>query len=249
MVLITTVMAAVSAAALALAVAWLASRWDPGEMPDGLTAMIATITGFFMFSSAFLIITAVNGLSEARVATYAESGALREAYWAAGALPDAQKIRFRQGLRQYTENVVVSEWPRMNPSDVRKVPWDPLDELRASVVEDEERGNQSQALRAMDDRLRHVYETRRDRFAEASRGLPEPLLVLMVTLGTLSLLLASVTSSPRSPIHWFLLAVGAIVYGCVINLVLQLNYPLSGEVQIHPAAYEQALVRFHDIGL
>lgn len=250
--LLTTLIAIMSAALFALAVAWLSKRHEPGELEltEGLKTTISTIAGFFMFASAFLAVNAWDNLSEARTVTYAEAGALREAYWAAGALPVHERRIFRTELREYTKSVIDMEWPKMNPNEVSGVSWEPLDKLRQTLIQTEIKrgGLQSPVLRDMDSRIHAIYDARRARLAEASHGLPGPMVILMLGLGALTLLLAAFTARPTTRMQWIFLGLGGSVFGCIMNLILELDYPLSGDVQIDPFAYREALKRFTEIG-
>ncbi|MFK0238955.1 bestrophin-like domain [Streptomyces vinaceus] len=251
--LLTMTMAMTLATLLSCVVAWVALQWDAAEveLTEGLKTTISTITGFFMFASAFLAVNALDNLSDARNALYAEAGALREAYWAAGELPEQEKTEVRKQLRDYAQLVISDEWPKMNPQGVSKISWAPLDGVRESLLAAQKKqGNDSStARRQMDMRIHELYDARRMRLAEATRGLPQPMVVVMVALGALTLLLASFTARPASKVQWLLLAIGAAVFGSIINLIIELDYPYSGHIQIDPSSYERALRRFREIGL
>src|SRR5690606_22955131 len=85
------------------------------------TTLFELLTVLYAVVLAFVLITVWEHRNEAGHLTYQEAGALVEVYWAAEALPPADRDEVREAVRDYTALVLGDEWDSMRRSEERRV--------------------------------------------------------------------------------------------------------------------------------
>ncbi|WP_018348309.1 DUF4239 domain-containing protein [Longispora albida] len=239
-------------AVVVVAVSHLLSRRQEGEpiaMPKGVEMAVGAVSGLFVFSFAFLAVNAVGELNAARKASLTEASALKDTYFAAQGLAQADRDRVRGEVVAYTRSVIDAEWPAMRDRRASEPTVRQLDGLRLHVYQMQADGEPARAAKAETTaRLRDVYVARRDRLAQKDAQVPPPILALMVGAGLVTLTVITLVGRPATLLHYGLLAIGAAGVAYMIFLVLQINHPYSGGVSLKPDAYREALVRYEQIG-
>ncbi|WP_372406768.1 hypothetical protein [Streptomyces luteireticuli] len=220
------------------------------DLPKGVEMAIGAVSGLFVFSFAFLAVNAQGQLDAARKATLAEAGALKDVYFVAQGLPSQARDDIRQRVVGYTHSVIDAEWPAMHEGHASESTVRGLDSLRLAVYRMPVPDEASRAVRTeVSQRLQDVYVARRERLAQKDAEVPPPILSLMVGSGVVTLVFFALFGKPTSRTHYVLLGVGAAGFAYMIYLVLALNHPYAGGISVGPAAYTEALLRYHQLTL
>ncbi|WP_327117690.1 DUF4239 domain-containing protein [Nocardia sp. NBC_01730] len=239
----------VLSALVAVSVLVLANRLRPEswrkneeEGADGLVLEI--ISTFFTAVVALVVVIGWQNYDNAHSHTVAEAKALVEVHSAADKLPQAERDRIQGLVRDYTTQVLGSEWPVMaEKRQLSESTQQTFDKLRAEAA----------ALRDADDErssvlagLGRVAQARYDRAMDASLSIPG-FLYAALWFGTALLLLRMVLADQEITRRSMLMtAVLGVVVGWVILAIYNLDRPFSGGSVVPRDAFELALTRFRN---
>ncbi|QIS03149.1 DUF4239 domain-containing protein [Nocardia brasiliensis] len=223
--------------------------WRKPENGDSGSVTLELISTLFMAVAAFVVVICWQQYDNAHNHTVTESKSLVDVYWAAHAMPEPAHSEIQRLVRDYTEQVVATEWSVMDRD--RRLDQDTqaiLDTLRDTVLavqsEDSEVGDQrTTALAALDS----VAQARHDRALDAQLGMPGFLygaLWFGIVLLLFSSVLAGVEVSARSVAMTALLG---IVVGAAVLAIYRLDRPFAGGNVVSKDAFELALARFQQI--
>ncbi|MEV0294725.1 hypothetical protein [Nocardia sp. NPDC050710] len=242
------------AAALAMTVFVAGDRVRPeswrqtGDEAAG-TLVLDLIKTFFTAVVAFVVVISWQQYQNARNHTIAESKALVDTYWAAHAMPAPEKLRIQGLVRDYTEQVVGTEWAVMD-RDGRLSPdtQKSLDQLRDAVAMlSSPDANVSELRAEAMAGLDRVAQARQDRALDTREGLPGFLYVALI-FGTLLLLLSPVLSGVRVTRRSVLMTgLLGVVVGSALLQIHNLDHPFSGGNIVSRDAFDLALARFEQI--
>lgn len=247
------VSAAIAAMLVVVLAAYLFRKHGRGKLdadPDGATAghSGSLLSALFLLVFAIGIVVPWTGDDAARQNTYAEASALTEAYWSAGSLPATDAARIRSGLRDYTSYVESSEWHTMASGRLSQTGWKKLDAVRTEVNAMNFSDKASQDTQSdIQGLLRSVYQSRRQRGADAEAGLPEAVLVLIVLTGVLMIVFPFLAGARPHKMALLPLLVMAGLLGVSIYLVFDINHTFSGGLAVKPTAFSKALQEYQQI--
>ncbi|MBF6547938.1 DUF4239 domain-containing protein [Nocardia brasiliensis] len=223
--------------------------WRKPENGDSGSVTLELISTLFMAVAAFVVVICWQQYDNAHNHTVAESKSLVDLYSAAHAMPEPAHSEIQALVREYTEQVVTTEWAVMDRD--RRLDQDTqdiLDTLRDTVLavqsEDSAVTDQREiALTSLD----AAGQARHDRALDAQQGMPG-FLYGALWFGTILLLLSSVLAgvevSARSVAMTALLGV---VIGAAILAIYRLDRPFAGGNVVSKDAFELALARFQHI--
>jgi hypothetical protein len=213
------------------------------------TTLFELLTVLYAVVLAFVLITAWESRNEAGNVTHREAGALVEVYWTAETLPDAERDRTREAVRDYTELVIGGEWASMRERD----PVDSeglllIDRMRAplSAVPEADEVLQSQLDDARE-QIRELTEHRTERLLQAQRGLSGPMWAVLLAGALLVLVVSLALGTPTRRFQFMLVGLISGMVALMLWATYQLEYPFSRGDAISPAAYQTALERYEEI--
>lgn len=236
---------AISAAVLAVLAAWLVNRrrgGDPGQAGQAVIESLKVIGSLFVICFAFVTVNALSDIDRARKNTYAEAFSLRQVYWAADAMAEADRAQIQASVRSYAGDVAAREWLSMKRGSMDEATWRQLDRLREQVgslrsTNDRERIAQEEALGA----LRKVYEARGERVADVAEGLPDVMVWAMIVNGLLLLLVLIAVGFRQNPVQLTILGVVTAVMALGMFIVIELNHPFGDGISVSPEAFTDLL--------
>jgi hypothetical protein len=251
---IAVLMVAVVGLALAVVVlaVWLVRRSVPATR-EGFHAeisapMLGVVAALFGLLLAFVIIIAYENFldTSADVSREADSLAAIVRDSAAFATPQGDRVRAAAGT--YARTVVEQEWPRMRDGNNSPRAASALDDVFAALQRVEPRSSDAKGF--FDDSVRQLnagLDARRDRLEAARGGLPFEMAALIVFS---SIVIIGYSVLVGSPSFWFhVLGPAAIAIVVVFSLLVlvDLSYPLSGDVTIDPEPFQSgALAQFFE---
>lgn len=239
---------------VALLLAWRlvrrVRRWAPyptfkenNELVGFTYAVFGLIYGVLL---AFTIIVAWERYEEAERITHQEVTILSELWRDAQAFPAATRLPVQTALKDYGRSVIVDEWPTMaahgQASPRTMAIYESL--WRHSYLLAPTTANQTAYLSEYLARLNELSATRRLRLL-ASHGELHGLLWLVLLLGAIPTIGYTLLFANRH--DWVQVAITASIALIVLLsllLVMQLQYPFSGDAALRPEAYQELLTAF-----
>ncbi|HEU5128923.1 MAG TPA: hypothetical protein VFU12_13115 [Glycomyces sp.] len=213
------------------------------------TTLFELLTVLYAVVLAFVLITAWENRNEAGHVTYQEAGALVEVYWAAEALPEADRDEVREAVREYTALVIGGEWDAMREREpVGDEALLLVDRMRApfASVEGADEVLQSQLDDARD-QIRDVTDHRTERVLQAQRGLSGPMWTVLLPGALLVLLVSLTLGTPTRRFQYLFVGLISGMVALMLFATYQLEYPFSRGEAVDAAAYETALDRYDEI--
>ncbi|MFG2823482.1 hypothetical protein ACGFX4_29160 [Kitasatospora sp. NPDC048365] len=246
--MITLLLAAVAAALFGAGMAWLSHRLvHRDKVPDtgpAIGTAAGAVASFFIFTIAFMTVTATASLGAARQGTYAEAGAISDLYMATHDLAEPQRGELREELADYTRRIISDEWPALAAGHqdfpTREAAYQLALRVNAAAAQPQTPAHTAADLH---DSMHGVMGHRRDRLAQAQEGLPYPLIFFLVGTSVLTILFLVLMGWPRGRRGTVAISVIGVLFAFGIWLVLQINHPYGGSVHVDPTAYQQALDR------
>ncbi|WP_405015669.1 hypothetical protein OHV05_00140 [Kitasatospora sp. NBC_00070] len=237
-----------TAAAFGTGASWLGHRLvHQGKAPDPGPAVgtaVGAVASFFIFTVAFLTVTATNSINAARHDAYVEAGALTDLYLAAGTLPDPARTDLQRMTRDYTEGVIVREWPNLREGHTEPRTREAAYALGARV-DQELAGAPAHTATDLHDAMRAVLAGRRARNAAASEGVPRILILTLVGTAFLTVLFLVLMGWPKGRRGSVGIGVVSGLFAFGIWLVMQLNHPFGSGVHVDPTPIREALAHMN----
>ncbi|GAA5108958.1 DUF4239 domain-containing protein [Nocardia iowensis] len=223
---------------------WRQSAEDaPGTM------VVDLINTLFMAVAAFVVVICWQQYDNAHNHTVAESKALVDVYWAAHAMPDPEHHRIQGLVRDYTEQVVTTEWAVMDDEGtLSQSTQATLDTLRDAVMAIQSSDADVTDLRASAlAGLDTVAQARQDRAMDAELGMPGFLYTALWFTTVLLLFSALLSGVPVTKRSLLMMALLGVVVGAAIVAIYGLDRPFSGGNIVSKDAFELALSRYQHI--
>ncbi len=207
------------------------------ETVDGLRVVYELV---FALILAFVIGSVLDSFSTAEATVASEGATLAHIKRANDALPFEQQVRLNNGLKQYVQAIVDTEWDTMRHGEGSPRASAALESLYAlyQTYDPPPVGEvQTDFYRAAVDQLAEIGSARRDRLSLSAAELPA-LLRIVLPLGVL--LLLALEYRARMPLRARLVHTGmlaAVVSFCYL-LTIVMDYPFSGDVSVGNEVYK-----------
>ena len=232
-----------------VALAWVGTllmrRWMKalvgGKQNEVAGFIFATVSVVYAALLAFLIVSVWEQFNAADLAVSEEAASLVTVDRYSATFPEPERREVHDWLRQYTELVINKEWDAMrlnhgedahtmaSLTDLNKI-WTTYRQLSPNVVD-------SEAMR----NLNELSRRRILRIESSTGGLPDifwPVLVLgaviVVNFGTLFYL-------ENANLHIFMVLLMAFLNAMCLWIIVALNNPFAGDLQVSSAAFKYAL--------
>jgi hypothetical protein len=211
---------------------------DTGSNLNDLTAVfvliVATMYGILV---AFTIFIVWNNIDRADQNASEEGGIIAALARQSIALPQPGQRELQEALRAYTESVIRDEWPTMSHSQASPVTTKRFNHL--FVVADHLPA--SSASSDVRTELANLSDARTARLLDSGLALPDIFWFTLI-IGAVFAIGLSVFFFTETPRAHGLMAVAAAVVICgSLWLILEVDYPYSGDLAPRPDAYELTL--------
>ncbi len=224
-------------------------EWQRASDESAGDQVLDLITTFFVAVVAFVVVLCWQQYDNAQNHTINEAKGLVATYWIAHDLPEPDHQKVQSLVRQYTDQVLGSEWTLMDKQNrLGAEPQKTLSELHDAVAALPTEDAAVADLRGKAfDSLQVVVDARQDRAVDVGRGVPG-FLTLALYVGTILVLLSPVLSGIR--ISWgsvLMIGLLGIVIGSVLLQIHNLERPFSGQTHVPRSAFENAVATYHQI--
>ncbi|WP_440101413.1 hypothetical protein [Streptosporangium sp. H16] len=217
---------------------------DHGSSAVDFSANLALAV--YLLVLAYAAVLCRDGLSVSGADVQAEAESLTEMYWSVAPIPEAAPVRSQ--IRQYTAQTIDLDWPLMAGREMSPIPGQTLADMRATVLRLRPVGDDSKNLQqATLDRISEVFHARIVRNDDASTGLENTFVILLIISGLLVIVLPwTIGARPTtSSIIADLVRVGVVVIG--VCFIILISHPFSGLGAVEPDAFKAAQRQYDQI--
>ncbi|MBX9568326.1 MAG: DUF4239 domain-containing protein [Candidatus Obscuribacterales bacterium] len=215
------------------------------DVADPLLSVVGTL---FAVLLGFMVANSMTRFEEARVTAQSEASAVGNIFRAAAGLPDKNRTVIQHACEQYVDLVINEEWPVLSKKHTSDKAWKAYDEIWMDCVKfvpsnDGETNMQS----AIMGYLGVLGDARRMRVGALHNGLPPVLWFVLFAGGTATIAFTYFFGIEN--IRLQILMTSLVSLSICLNLFLLACYddPFSGDVMLHPTAFENIRDNFNAI--
>jgi len=236
---------------LTLLLGWAVARLAPADVRrehNDLAGFILAVIGVvYAVLLAFVVIGVWERFQAAEERSYAEAGALQMVYRDAGSFAGGEPVR--AALRDYVNDVIVDEWPKMQSGGQSERADRELEvvdrEVRdLDVVTKAQQDVHAQMLGGMQTAL----DDRDLRLSESATGINGIMWVVLVLGAIVTVSFTYLFGFRETLMQRLMIGSLGLVIGLVLYLAVALDYPYRGSVTVGPEAFGVARESFEVIG-
>ena len=215
------------------------------DVADPLLSVVGTL---FAVLLGFMVANSMARFEEARVTTQNEASAVGNIFRAAAGLPDKNRTVIQHACEQYVDLVVNDEWPVLSKKHTSDKAWRAYDEIWTDCVKFVPTNDGETNLQAaIMGYLGVLGDARRMRVGALHNGLPSVLWFVLIAGGTATISFTYFFGIENLKLQ--ILMTSLVSLSICLNLFLLACFddPFSGDVMLHPSAFENILSNFQAI--
>ncbi|MYM82936.1 DUF4239 domain-containing protein [Duganella sp. FT50W] len=215
------------------------------------TANIISVIGInYAVLIAFVAVAVWGSFDKASAVANTEADVIGNMYHDAPGLGHAAGVELRMHLKDYVDTVVTQEWPEMAQGHSPNAGWRPLDDIQDMLARYHAQSNtESVYLTEILKNLNQVYDARRGRLSASEAGV-EPVVWAIVLLGTcLTIGFTFLFGMPSLRMHMVMTGGFTAAAMLVLVLIIALDWPFRGEVQVQPSMFMRTQATMHRLDL
>lgn len=201
-------------------------------------AMMGVVGTLFSVLLGFMVASAMGRYQDAQMYAQVEASNVASVFRIARGLSDTDRPRIRQFCRQYVDDVVDSEWPKMAQGIKINHGWVTYQELWESVVsvvpENDRQSNLQQGLIAS---MTALGEQRRARILLSETQTPVALWLVIASGALITVAFTYIFASQFPRVQGFMTTLVAAAMALNIWLLSAYSYPFTGELAIQPKMF------------
>ena len=228
--------------AVALLGQWAVNRFVKHEVLElhhsAGEAMMGVVGTLFSVLLGFMVASAMDKYNDARMHDEQEASNVASVFRVARGLSDIDRPRIRQLCRDYVDDVINSEWPKMERQEKINHGWVTYQKLwEATVAVVPENDRQSNLQQGLIASMTSLGEHRRARILLAQTSM-QPALWCIVGAGALiTIALSYIFASQFPKVQGFMTTLVATAMALNIWLLSAYSHPYSGELKIKPTMF------------
>lgn len=201
-------------------------------------AMMGVVGTLFSVLLGFLVAGAMDKYHDAMIHGEDEASNVASVFRIARGLSDIDRPRIRQFCREYVDDVISSEWPKMERGEKINHGWQTYQKLWESVVAVvPENDRQSNLQQGLVDAMKDLGENRRARILLASKQMPSALWIVIVFGAAITLALSYIFASQFPKVQAFMTTLVATALALNVWLLSAYSQPYCGELKIQPTMF------------
>lgn len=227
---------------LALAGQWVVNHFikqeDLEKHHSAGEAMMGVVGTLFAVLLGFMVASAMDKYNDARMHDEQEASNVASIFRVARGLSDIDRPRIRQFCREYVDDVIDSEWPKMEHREKINHGWQTYQMLWEAVVATvPENDRQSNLQQGLISSMQSLGEHRRARILLAQTSM-QPALWIIVGLGaSITIFLSYIFASEFPRIQGTMTTLVATAMALNIWMLSAYSHPYSGELKIKPTMF------------
>jgi hypothetical protein len=201
-------------------------------------AMMGVVGTLFSVLLGFMVASAMGKYQDAQTYSQLEASNVASVFRIARGLSDEDRPRIRTLCRQYVDDVINSEWPKMAQGVKINHGWVVYQELWESVVsavpENDRQNNLQQGLIAS---MTDLGENRRERILLSETTTPNALWIIIASGALITVAFTYIFASQFPRVQGFMTTLVASAMALNIWLLSAYSYPFTGELAIQPKMF------------
>jgi hypothetical protein len=212
------------------------------DVTDPLSQVVGMM---FAVLLGFMVGDAMTRFAAARTTTQQEAASLADVFRLADGLPADKRAKIQALCLQYGKAVVEVEWPLLAQKKSSKTAWQTYADLSKECVKYEPKTQaQSNVQQSMLPAVVSLGDNRRLR-VEALNSNLSPILWLVLLIGGAATILFTYFFGARDQnIQVIMVAIVSLVICLNIFLLASYDDPFSGDVMVHPTAFQEEVQLF-----
>ncbi len=209
--------------------------------------IMATLGTVLAVMLSFMVVTMWQEYDTASSYVTHEAGEIADLYHEAAIFPQPWRSGIHAALRNYVALVVHNEWPRMHEG--QESARTRIAAIHAIELVQSFRPTTLGEQTAQADALRHAHgflDARRERLFANEEAMPHLLWGMMIFIALVTLGSAYFFRVDNLVAHAVMTAALAAVIGAIFVLLVELDLPFRGSMQIAPTAYAKDYTAFTD---
>jgi hypothetical protein len=209
------------------------------DVADPLSQVVGMM---FAVLLGFMVGDAMQRFAQARATAQQEAASLCDVYNLAVAIPADKRAQVRSLCVQYAELVVKQEWPLLAQRQTSAAAQATFVELSnvCSTYEPKSQG-QSNVQQSLLPSVVSLGDNRRLRCEALNNGLPPALWAVLLIGGLATVLFTYFFGAGNLKIQLVMVSIVTVVICLNIFLLASYDDPFSGDVMVHPTAFEEDL--------
>lgn len=231
---------------------WFVRRRFPEEIHNSnnqvagfIFAAVAVIYGVQL---AFTVVVVWQAFDDTRTIVQHEANAVTDLYHFSWEIPEPYGESLRVALKDYTTGIINDEWAAMANGNASPQVEAALDDIwtihrnihLANIAIHPQAGSLFDGITKMGD-------LRRLRLDESNTELPGLMWILLWGGGALTLAFTLFFRAPNERAHLVMIAMMTGIVAFVLFLIMELDQPFLGEINVSPQPFVQALAAFERI--
>ena len=237
-IILTLIVVACSIGGLLLLRRWMAAT-DLKPQHDIADPYSQVVGMMFAVLLGFMVGDAMQRFSTARSTVQQEAASLSDVFRLADGMPDPEKDNVQRLCLKYAEQVVADEWPLLAHKKTSDSVWTIYRELWQAAVKYEPKSQaQSNVQQTLLPAMVSVSDNRRLRIEALNNGLPAVLWWVLVIGGLATVVFTYFFGASNVKIQLIMVAIVSLVICLNIFLLASYDDPFSGDIIVHPSAFE-----------
>lgn len=212
------------------------SRQEHNDVAGFIFAAVGVLYGVLV---AFVVIVGSDGLASARTTTYTEADQLANVYWMSRTLPSPEGSDIQGLALKYAHTVITDEWPLMAKDESSGQAQFLFDQMRADVFAFMPRSDQQEAIYEQElASVNDLSAARRDRLAAMNGTIPEPIWVVLIIGGVITVCFCLLFGLRNEIVHVGTVASLAVLITVSLFLIKDMQDPFANNPHIDPGAFQ-----------
>jgi hypothetical protein len=218
---------------------WLVRRRMPidrlNEFHEVAGYLLSVVGTLYAVLLGLVVVDAMSRFQAAQVTVANEANSLADMFLMAGGLPSEKQKSIRLLLENYTDDVVLNEWPAMDNGTYSQESRKLVSKLWTEMVHYEpQTENQKAVYAVLLSEMAEFADSRRERLIAAKHGVSHIMWIVLFVgaFFTVGFTYFFGLNSIRAQ----MLMTGVVAMSIALNLLLVsiFGYPFSGDIRVHP---------------
>jgi hypothetical protein len=229
----------------ALGFLWLVQRFWPTatrrEHNDIIGWHVSVLGTTYAVIIGFMLYAVWTSYQSADVNADNEANCVINLYRLADGLPSAQRVQIHQLLREYTDQVVDTEWPTMTAGQINPTGHAVIQRVWSAVMQSKpETFAEQTSMNLALTELSNLTEHRRVRELESQSSLPTILWAVLIVGGGLTTLSSCLFGTQNFKLHSIQVFSLTLLIALSLVAIADIDRPFQGAVHVSPRAFERA---------
>ncbi len=212
------------------------------EVGGYLLSVIGTMYAVLL---GLIVVDAMTRFENAQQNTLQEANALADVFLLSKQYPAAKRAEIQKLCIKYAEDVIEKEWPAMDSGNLSAECRQSAIDLVNAVASFEPSSNKEQSLyQVVVQEACQMWDNRHARIYTASGGLPEAEWAALIIGGVATVVFTYFFGLENFKAQVAMTAMVALLIALNLYLVLLFGYPHSGDLKVHPRAFQSHLEVF-----